>query len=191
MEYLSIIGNIIKEEIPQLNKIEKSRCFFTQEQKNPVKIKLFAFGDASVRAYATAIYIIGFHEDRSVSSNLAFSKSRVAPLKMAQNMAEKITIVHLELFSALITARAVKYFEKAIEKKMKVGEIHCFTDSLINLCRLRKGPDRYKMWVANRLTEVISLVPAENWRHCPGVQNPADLPTRGLSAEELKDSTLW
>jgi hypothetical protein len=67
--------NIIKEEIPELNKIEKSRCFFTQEQKNPVKIKLFAFGDASVRAYATAIYIVGFHEDGSVSSNLAFSKS--------------------------------------------------------------------------------------------------------------------
>jgi hypothetical protein len=183
--------NIIKEEIPELNKIEKSRCFFTQEQKNPVKIKLFAFGDASVRAYATAIYIVGFHEDGSVSSNLAFSKSRVAPLKMVQNMEEKITIVRLELLSALITARAVKYVEKAIEKKMKVSEIHCFTDSLINLCRLRKGPDRYKMWVANRLTEVIDLTPAENWRHCPGVQNPADLPTRGLSAEELKDSTLW
>jgi len=32
---------------------------------------------------------------------------------------------------------------------------------------------------------------AYRWRHCPGVLNPADLPSRGLSASELTGNRLW
>ena len=31
----------------------------------------------------------------------------------------------------------------------------------------------------------------EQWRFCPGFQNPADIPTRGMSANELLKSELW
>ena len=182
--------NILKNEIPQLNTIEIPRCYFTNNGK-PLKIQLFAFGDASVKAYATAIYIVGIHKNGAITSNLVFSKTRIAPLTMIKKLEEKQSIVRLELLAALITARAVVYVQKAIEKKQPVTDIFCFTDSLINLCRIRKGPERYKLWVANRLTEILQLTKQEQWKHCAGPQNPADLPSRGLSVTELKESTLW
>jgi hypothetical protein len=65
------------------------------------------------------------------------------------------SIVRLELFSAVITARAVNYVLTAFEKQYKIDKVHRFTDSLINLCRLKNNPTKYKIWVANRLEEII------------------------------------
>ena len=35
------------------------------------------------------------------------------------------------------------------------------------------------------------MTPVEQWRHCPGVDNPADLPSRGADIDELIDNQLW
>ena len=183
--------NNLKVELQTLNTISVPRCFFTKEQKKPEKLKLFAFGDASNKAYATCIYLVGIHRDGSYSRNLAISKTRIAPKKMVEKTEETFSIVRLELLAALITARAVTYVKKAFEKKYNIEETHCFTDSLINLYRIKNGPEKYKLWVANRLAEILSHTKPEQWRHCAGPQNPADLPSRGISAEELKNSKLW
>ena len=37
----------------------------------------------------------------------------------------------------------------------------------------------------DRVIEICKLVPAEHWKHCPGAENPADLPSRGMTATEL------
>jgi hypothetical protein len=39
--------------------------------------------------------------------------------------------------------------------------------------------------------EIQSLSDPSVWRYCPGPQNPADVPTRGMSSSELKESQLW
>jgi hypothetical protein len=41
------------------------------------------------------------------------------------------------------------------------------------------------------LTEILQLTKQEQWKHCAGPKNPVDLPSRGLSVTELKESTLW
>ena len=41
------------------------------------------------------------------------------------------------------------------------------------------------------MEEIQQKVPPSQWRFCPGSQNPADLVTRGISAEQLKESSLW
>jgi hypothetical protein len=120
--------NFIKSEISTLNEIKIRRCFHNNIQKMPVKLELFAFGDASNKSYATAIYLVGTHEDGSFSSNLVLSKSRIAPKKMVENKEEVFSIVRLELLSAVITARAVNYVLTAFEKQYKIDEVHCFTD---------------------------------------------------------------
>ncbi len=52
-------------------------------------------------------------------------------------------------------------------------------------------PSKWKPWVANRVSTIQSLSNPERWKFIAGVQNPADLVTRGVSAEELIDSDLW
>jgi len=42
--------------------------------------------------------------------------------------------------------------------------------------------------------EIRQLVPAINWSHCPGKDNPADLYSRGISPRELQgwiDGPQW
>ena len=43
----------------------------------------------------------------------------------------------------------------------------------------------------NRAMEIRNLVSPNSWRHCPGRDNPADIPSRGINPSELADSILW
>jgi len=180
----------IKRDLQNLGKIGIPRCPFA-DHGPPEEVEIFAFGDASQKAYATAIYLLGTHADGSKSSHLVLARTRVAPLKMVQHDKDHQTIVRLELLAALITARAAAYVKDAIGTHLKVAQTHLFTDSLITLCRIRRGPQTFRLWVANRIEEILKLSCSTDWHHCPGVLNPADLPSRGLTAEELKNSTLW
>lgn len=40
-------------------------------------------------------------------------------------------------------------------------------------------------------TEIRKLTSKDEWRHCPGELNPANIPSRGLSAKELSTNTTW
>ena len=180
-----------KKEIDALKDFSVNRCFFDKTKGMPKTAELFAFGDASNKAYAAAIYLKSTYEDGSSTSELVFSKTRVTPIKMLADGLQSETIVRLELLAALTTARMVDYVLKGLSPKIEIQQIHCFTDSMINLWRIRRGPDKYKVWVGHRLKEILSLTTKEQWHHCPGVINPADLPSRGLSATELITSKLW
>ena len=52
-------------------------------------------------------------------------------------------------------------------------------------------PSKWKPWVANRVSTIQSLSNPERWKHVAGIENPADLVTRGVPPEKLVDSELW
>ena len=56
---------------------------------------------------------------------------------------------------------------------------------------IQSDPHRWKPFVSNRVTEIQTLVSPSQWYHCPGKENPADLVTRGIMADELLKSQLW
>ena len=152
------------------------RCYFACQ---PVDIQLHGFSDASERAYAAVVYIRSTYSDGQVEVRLVASKSRVAPIK-------KQTIPRLELLGALIFARLVN--------KLKSLDIESpavlWTDSMTTLCWI-KNERVWKQYVGQRVEEIRGLTPKDSWRHCPGEVNPADLPSRGLSAKELSTSKTW
>ena len=146
------------------------------------RLKLHAFGDASEVAYATAIYIRVVPKEGKASTSLVMSKTRVAPVR-------KISLPRLELMAAVITARLCIYVKDAID--CPISRIVCWTDNSSTLHWIRGSASQWKPFVTNRVMEIQSLLDPSVWRYCPGSHNPADLPSRGLSVSQLRESQLW
>jgi hypothetical protein len=72
---------------------------------------------------------------------LLFSKNRVAPIKLHAKAKDNdpLTIVRLELLAMVVGARIGTYIEDTLQNKMKIDRTFYFTDSQINLCRLKKA----------------------------------------------------
>ena len=107
------------------------------------------------------------------------SKTRVAPLA-------KQTIPRLELLAALILSRLVYRVRVVLLPVIKVDEVFCWTASMTTLHWITEVGREYKQFVENRVKEIRQNVLSESWSHCPGIENPADLPSRGMKAEALK-----
>ena len=68
--------------------------------------------------------------------------------------------------------------------------VHFWTDSQIVLHWIHKGTN-CKPFISHRVNEIREAFPTATWSFTPSGDNPADLLTRGLSADQLKSSTLW
>ena len=80
---------------------------------------------------------------------LVMSKTRVAPLR-------KITLPRLELMAAVITARLCTYVKGVID--CPINRIVCWTDNSLTLHWIRGAASQWKPFVANRVTEIQSLL---------------------------------
>jgi hypothetical protein len=143
---------------------------------------LVVFGDASDLALGMAIYMRISYDDGQCESHLVMAKSKVAPKNVA-------TLPRKELAAALAATRLLVHVAEALQMDPK--EARCFTDSMTTLQWLRKHPRTWKQWVANRVTVIHELTGPEQWRHVAGPDNPADLPSRGITAAELAGNTFW
>ena len=66
-----------------------------------------------------------------------------------------------------------------------------WTDSTNVLYWVHNQSRIFKPFVANRVAEIQRHSNPDQWRHIPGEMNPADLPTRGLSATDLCCGKSW
>lgn len=69
----------------------------------------------------------------------------------------------------------------------------CFgwSDSTIVLAWLQDHPRKWKTFVANRTSEILTIFPENVWRHVSAAQNPADCVSRGVSPEQLLSLDMW
>ena len=148
------------------------------------KFSLHAFGDSSEQAYGACVYLVTKLKDGRQTSSLIISRARVAPVK-------KLTMPRLELMGSLLCARLLVFVKQALHLPVDC-DYTCWTDSSCTLAWIKSDANRWKMFVANRVTEIQELTDPKHWFHCPGTLNPADLVTRGLNASEfMKVSKFW
>ncbi|UYV72208.1 hypothetical protein LAZ67_9002191 [Cordylochernes scorpioides] len=170
-----------QSQIPELLSVRIPRWVMRDGFEQP---SLHVFCDASQDAYATCIYLRTV-KNEEVNVQLVASKSRVAPKK-------KLTIPRLELMSCLIGSRLTKQVMKIISESIAIPEtnIWFWTDSSTVL-RWIQNEKQWATFVRNRVNEICSISKKENWHHVSGVNNPADLPSRGSSVKKLIEHKWW
>ena len=179
-----LIGALLKEwedllESDQIVRVP--RCYHPLGT-NPIR-RLCGFCDASTKAYAAVVYLIT-HTNEGTSAQLVCSKTRVAPIK-------DTTVPRLELLSAVLLSRLIDTTVHSLSAETTLLPPLCYTDSKVSYHWIRGWDKSWKPFVQNRVNEIRRLVPLSQWSHCPGNDNPADLPSRGMKMGELVQSSRW
>lgn len=146
--------------------------------------EIHVFTDAFEKAYGAVIYLRSINKNGSVSTAILTSKSRVAPLKTQ-------SIPRLELFEALLGARLVKYVQTACNLTGVRVRVYCWADSSIVIGWIQKEPANLTSFIATRVTEILSVTERQSWNYVKGVENPADILSRGATASQLAKGDFW
>jgi len=174
---------VLKSGLAEGQSVSIPRCYFNGVSEQLVSCTLCGFCDASVKAYAGVVYLL---LETRTSSSVKFiaAKTRVSPL-------QKQTVPRLELLAALLLARLLVNITQSLESELPLSSPRCFTDSSVTLCWIKGSDKTWKPFIQNRVNEIRRLTPSDYWRHCSGKDNPADIPSRGLTPLELSVNVLW
>ena len=165
----------VKNDIVNVTKeLQIPRYYFEKESQDGGCKTLHVFVDASQKAYGASVYI-----SKGDICSFVIAKNRVAPLK-------EITLPKLELMAAVIGARIAK----ELIPNLEIDRAVFWSDSQIVLHWLttKKPLNRF---VKRRISEIQEITTNHEWKYIPTDMNPADLQTRGISAIQFTDSTLW
>ncbi|GBP88534.1 hypothetical protein EVAR_21742_1 [Eumeta japonica] len=145
-------------------------------------MSLHVFSDASLKAYATCVYVRSADALGNITVRLLCAKAKVKPLKA-------ITIPRMELCGALLAARLYDKVKKA--SRITIDQVHFWCDSKIVLGWLKISPHKLSAFISHRVTEINNLCDSKNWMYVPSSWNPADLASRGVYPDELQSLCLW
>lgn len=93
------------------------------------------------------------------------------------------------MLAALIGARLLQYLCR--ETNITSNTATLWSDSTVTLSWIRGDPNRWKTFVCNRTTEILQYTTPAQWRHCPGMDNPADYLSRGTLPSQLMNLDSW
>ena len=171
-----------RTNLPKLESIKVNRCIKPSGFGNVTKVSLNHFSDASEIAYGQVSYICVENTDGMISTTFLMGKSRVAPMKQT-------TIPRLELTAALVSARIGSQLKRELDLD-KVEE-HYWTDSEVVLGYLKNEGKRFHTFVANRVSNILSLTPRDQWCYVQSKDNPADDASRGLDINKYNNNQRW
>ena len=142
----------------------------------PRKYTASLFASQNIHTYLHVFADASFR-DQSLPS-FVMSKLRAAPL-------EQLTLPRLELKAAVLAAELSSFIKTSLSIDCTV---QLWSDSQIVLHWIASHKS-LQAFVAHRVEEICTIF--SSWKYCPSAENPADLLTRGITAEQLKLSNLW
>ena len=170
-----------RECLSELSNLRIPRCY-TPIHCQIVDQHFVGFSVASEMAYSGVVYLRSTDTAGEVYISLVMAKTRVAPIK-------KVSLSRLELCGALLLPQIMSHLQEVLS--IPTLNSYPFTDSSIVLYWIYGTSQRFKTFEANRISKIQDSMPPERWKHVDGLQNPADVRSRGILANELKQHKLW
>ena len=156
-------------DLKEAKEIQVPRCVYGANL-GKVSCSLHGFADASGKAYCAMVYFVcEFYG--AITATLLTSKTRVSPLKPQ-------TIPRLELMSGKILATLVNTVKNALEAEVEISRTCLWLDSKTALWWIANNGE-WKQFVRHRVNEILKVTKKDEWAHCPGEENPADIGSRG------------
>ena len=158
--------------------------------KDVSRIEIHGFCDASKKACAAAVYFRAVFTDKNVQVHLICSKTKIVPLKDAK-IANMLTIPKLELLGCVILSELVKSVKDSLRKLCDIDEVFYWTDSMDCLNWIVNSSKIWPKFIQNRVLKIRNNSASNNWFHCPGKENPADIPSRGSDLRNPDFRKCW
>ena len=168
-------------EIRDISSIEIPRFLFEQKRTSK-ESTLHIFCDASLTTICAVAYLVTEYTDSTCSINFIMGKAKVAPIRQQ-------SISKLEMAAADIGVRVAFFIKQQLD--VTISEMTFWSDSPTTLQWIYNSKERQKKYVANRVAKILETTSTSDWRHAPGVLNPAEDGTRGSKLNEFKPECCW
>ena len=180
-----------REQLPILAKQQIPRYYHLKEEK-AVTVTLHGFADASLKAYGAVVYLRSTYKHHPPQVTLVAAKTKVAPrIKPSKDDSKPkgLSVSRLELCGAHLLSKLLVSTRDTLCIPWERG--FAWSDSSCVLSWLDGNPRDYQVFVTNRVSQILEVVPPHMWKHVPTDQNPADAASRVLFPAELADTNLW
>ena len=177
-----ILPDELQQQYNQIAKeIEAASTFVTSRYLDfdkALPVELHVFCDACpTTAAGCCVFFAQNEKVRFIGSKVKLSSSKHAR-----------TVPHWELIAMVMGARLGRIRE-IFNKDFPFISSYYWTDSTICLHWLY-STKQLPVFICNRTTEILRLTDLSSWSHVSSANNPADILSRGCSADELLQSAL-
>ncbi|XP_074649052.1 uncharacterized protein LOC141904366 [Tubulanus polymorphus] len=170
------------QDLPLLEEFSVPRCIRPANFGRATSTQLHHFADASEKGFGAVSYVRLINENGHIHSAFLASRSRLAPLKV-------MSIPRLELSAAVLAVKLDRMLREELD--LDIDNSTFWSDSQAVLKYISNTSSRFKVFVANRLSVIQEGSNPEQWRYIPGVLNPADEVSRGLTAQQFLQNDRW
>ena len=179
---------VLPEELQQqynriAKEIEAASSFVTSRYLNfdkALPVEMHVFCDACpTTAAGCCVFFVQNEKVRFIGSKVKLSLSKHAR-----------TVPQWELIAMVMGARLGAATRETFRKDFPSISSYYWTDSTICLHWLF-STKQLPVFIRNRTTEILRLTDLSSWSHVSSANNPADILSRGFSADELLQSALW
>lgn len=167
--------NQIAKEIEAASTFDTSR-YLDFDKALPVEMHIFCDACPTTAA-GCCVFFAQNQKVRFIGSKVKLSSSKHAR-----------TVPHWELIAMVMGARLGRIRE-IFNKDLPFISSYYWTDSTICLHWLY-STKQLPVFTRNRTTEILRLTDLSSWSHVSSANNPADILSRGCSADELLQSAL-